>query len=181
VCWYVPPARPPCDLTGGAAACQRHNAMASTDFVVVKKSTRSLAHCRGATEVNSYCIGLGGSPILDKEQEGDQRTPEGVFYIPRVLPNSQYYKAFLISYPDNADAARGLQAGLITQSEHDAIVAAQNARREPPQQTNLGGLIEIHGQGSGSDWTWGCIAIENTGIDALWTSLGVGDTVIIEH
>jgi hypothetical protein len=181
VCWHVPPTRPACDLSGGAAACARHSAMASNDFVVIKKSTRSLTHCRGATEVNSYCMGLGGSPVLDKEQEGDQKTPEGVFYIPRLIPNSQYYKAFLISYPDNADAARGLQAGLITQSEHDAIIAAQAARREPPQQTNLGGLIEIHGRGSSSDWTWGCIAIEDTAIDALWPNLGVGDTVVIEH
>jgi hypothetical protein len=181
VCWHVPPQRPPCDLTGGAAACARYSAMASTEFVVVKKSTRSIAHCRGATEVNSYCVGLGGSPVLDKEQEGDQRTPEGFFYIPRLVPNSQYYKAFLISYPDNADAERGFLAGLITASERDAIIAAQAGRREPPQTTSLGGLIEIHGQGSSSDWTWGCMALDNSAIDALWRTLGVNDNVIIEH
>lgn len=180
VCWYAPPARPPCVLTGGTAACNRYASMASGDFVVVTKSSRSLTHCRGTSEINSYCIGLGGSPILDKEREGDQRTPEGVFYIPRVLPNSQYYKAFLLSYPDSADAARGLQAGLITQSEHDAIVRAQNSRTEPPQMTNLGGLIEIHGGGSANDWTWGCIAIDNSAIDALWQTIGVGDTVVVE-
>ena len=39
--------------------------------------------------------------------------------------------------------------------------------REPPQQTSLGGLIEIHGQGGKSDWTLGCIAIDNTAIDSF--------------
>lgn len=178
-CWWYPPPRPTCNLSGGAALCQQYAPNASQDFVVVTKSARRLVHCNGASVVNTYCVGLGSSPVLDKEREGDRRTPEGVFYIPRVLPNSQYYKAFLLSYPDTADAARGLAAGLITRSEHDSIVAAQNARREPPQFTGLGGLIEIHGRGGSSDWTWGCIAVDDTTIDALWGTLGVGDNIIV--
>lgn len=180
-CWPLPPPPAACDLVGAANDCAPHAATASTDFVVVTKHARRMTLCRNAVAVRSDCVALGLSPVLDKEREGDRRTPEGTFYIPRVLPNSQYYKAFLISYPDTADAQRGLAAGLITQSEHDAIVAAQNARREPPQNTALGGLVEIHGFGAGADWTWGCVATENSVIDALWAVLGVGDTVVILH
>ena len=180
-CWYSPPPRPMCDSTGAAADCAAYASQASMNFVVVTKHKRRLALCNGANLVDTYCVGLGSSPVRDKEREGDRRTPEGVFYIPRLVPNSQYYKAFLLSYPDSADAARGLAAGLITQAEHDAIVAAQNARREPPQHTNLGGLIEIHGRGSQSDWTWGCIAADDSTIDILWPSLGVGDTIVVLH
>ena len=126
--------------------------------------------CVEASEGVSTC-NAGGRPL--------DRTPEGVFYIPRVLPNSMYYKAFLLSYPDAADAQRGLMAGLITQAEHDAIVAAQAARTEPPQETGLGGLIEIHGMGGSSDWTWGCIAADNTVIDTLWPVLAVGDNIVV--
>ncbi|MCK6549757.1 L,D-transpeptidase family protein, partial [Myxococcota bacterium] len=180
-CWYVPPPAGTCNLAGAAADCAAYASMATPSFVVVTKSLRRMAHCSGSTMLGAYCVGLGSSPVLDKEREGDRRTPEGVFYIPRKIPNSQFYKAFLISYPDSADAARGLAAGLITQAEHDAIVAAQNGRREPPQNTALGGLIEIHGNGSGSDWTWGCIATEDSVIDLLWPDLDVGDTVVVLH
>lgn len=180
-CWYQPPPPPSCDLTGAAADCAAWAGQASADFVVVTKSKRRMASCNGASLRDTFCVGLGSSPIEDKEREGDRRTPEGVFYIPRKIPSSQYYKAFLISYPDSQDAARGLAAGLITQAEHDAIVAAQNARTEPPQNTALGGLIEIHGNGSGADWTWGCMATEDANIDALWPVLQVGDTVVILH
>ena len=86
----------------------------------------------------------------------------------------------MLSYPDVADATRGLQSGLITQSEYNAIASAQANRTEPPQNTNLGGLIEIHGQGgAGQDWTWGCIAVANSVIDILWPVLGLGDTIIV--
>jgi hypothetical protein len=180
-CWPAPQPPGVCNLQGGALDCAPFAAMASRDFVVVTKSLRRLTLCDGSTSRGSYCVGLGLSPVLDKEREGDRRTPEGVFYVPRKLPNSDYYKAFLISYPDNADAARGLAAGLITQAEHDAIVAAQTARREPPQNTALGGLIEIHGFGAGSDWTWGCVATDNSTIDLLWPVIDVGETVVILH
>ena len=52
-----------------------------------------------------------------------------------------------------------------------------NGRKNPDDD---GGLIEIHSGGSGNDWTWGCIAIENSAIDALWQTIGVGDTVVVE-
>lgn len=180
-CWPQPPPPAMCDMTGAANDCAPYAANASADFVVVTKHARRMTLCRNAVAVRSDCVALGLSPVLDKEREGDRRTPEGIFYIPRLIPNSMYYRAFLISYPDIGDAQRGLAAGLITQSEHDAIVAAQNARREPPQNTALGGLVEIHGNGAGPDWTWGCVASENTVIDALWAVLGVGDTVVILH
>ncbi|MFN7132937.1 MAG: murein L,D-transpeptidase family protein, partial [Myxococcales bacterium] len=149
------------------------------EYVVVRKSARNLALCSKGKHLVSYRAGLGFAPSGDKEKEGDGKTPEGVFYIPRVLPNSSYYKAFLLSYPDEADAARGLSAGLITASQKSAIEAAQRECREPPQNTGLGGLIEIHGHGGSSDWTLGCVAIDNRQVDYLWSILGVGDTIVV--
>jgi hypothetical protein len=180
-CWYLPPPAGTCDLADAAADCADYAAQATPTFVVVTKHLRRLAHGSGPTLLGADCVGLGSSPVEDKEREGDRRTPEGVFYIPRTIPNSQFYKAFLLSYPDIEDAMRGLAAGLITQSEYNAIVAAQNAGTEPPQHTNLGGLIEIHGGGSGGDWTWGCIAMDNSAIDILWPTLDAGDTIVVLH
>ena len=48
--------------------------------------------------------------------------------------------------------------------------------------TRLGGLIEIHGSGSGRQraWTRGCVALRNVHMDELWEIVGVGTPVVIE-
>jgi murein L,D-transpeptidase YafK len=149
------------------------------DYIVVRKSARNLALCRSGMLVANFQAGLGFAPTGDKVQEGDGKTPEGVFYVASLVPNSSYYKAFLISYPDAADAARGLAAGLITQAQHTAITQAQANCTVPPQTTQLGSYLEVHGNGGTSDWTLGCVAIANTGIDQLWAALGVRDTIVV--
>ena len=54
------------------------------------------------------------------------------------------------------------------------------AKRTPPQNTRLGGTIYIHGHGASSDWTWGCVALENEDIRELFNSISVGTPVTIE-
>lgn len=149
------------------------------NYVVVRKSARNVALCDHGSLVQNYRAGLGFAPTGTKEQEGDGKTPEGVFYIPRLVPNSSYYKAFLLSYPTKADAARGEADGLINASVRAQIEAAHDACTEPPQTTALGGLIEIHGKGSSSDWTLGCVALDNQAIDVLWSILDVGDSIVV--
>ena len=78
------------------------------------------------------------------------------------------------------DAARGLRDGLITKSQHDAIVEAIRKKTAPPQYTKLGGLIYIHGHGAKSDWTWGCVALENEHIKELFDAVSVGTPVTIK-
>ncbi|MEM6930583.1 MAG: L,D-transpeptidase family protein, partial [Myxococcota bacterium] len=79
-----------------------------------------------------------------KQKQGDLRTPEG-WYRTSDRPWSQFYAALTIDYPAVRDAARGLRRGLVTQTQHDAIVEAQRAHRLPPMNTPLGGQILIHG------------------------------------
>jgi WD40 repeat protein len=49
----------------------------------------------------------------------------------------------------------------------------------PPQDTALGGEIFIHGGGTGSDWTLGCIALADARIDWLFAAAGPGTVVVI--
>ncbi|MEN0064304.1 MAG: L,D-transpeptidase family protein [Myxococcota bacterium] len=105
-----------------------------------------------------------------KQRQGDLRTPEG-WYRTSDRPWSRFYAALTIDYPAERDAQRGLREGLITQPQHDAIIEAQRAHRLPPMNTRLGGQILIHGGGSSSDWTLGCIALDNADIDALRAAL----------
>ncbi|MBN2359759.1 MAG: L,D-transpeptidase family protein [Deltaproteobacteria bacterium] len=155
------------------------------DYAVVHKSARNLALCDCGSLVANFSVGLSAyAPVGDKEREGDYKTPEGVFYAASKIPQgvSSYYEAYLISYPDAADAARGLQAGLIDQSQHDAIVSAQQSCAAPPQDTELGSYIEVHGGGDDTgdyDWTWGCVALDNAHIDRLWNVLDVNETIVI--
>jgi len=94
-------------------------------------------------------------------------------------PKSSYHLSLGVSYPDAEDAARGLREGLITRGQHDAIVAAHRAGRMPPQNTKLGGLIYIHGRGSSSDWTLGCVALDDADIEELYAAVEPGTPVTI--
>ncbi len=149
------------------------------DYVVLRKSARNLALCNKGNLVANYQMGLGFAPIGDKQVEGDGKTPEGVFYVPQLVPDSDYHLAFLVSYPDKADATRGLAGSIITQAQKNAIDTAQTQCGTPPQSTGLGGWIEIHGEGGESDWTLGCAALDNAAIDVLWATIGVRDTIVI--
>jgi lipoprotein-anchoring transpeptidase ErfK/SrfK len=57
---------------------------------------------------------------------------------------------------------------------------ALRAKRAPLQNTRLGGDIYIHGNGASSDWTWGCVALENEDIRELFDAVSTGTPVKIE-
>ncbi len=54
------------------------------------------------------------------------------------------------------------------------------AGSQPPWDTPLGGEIGLHGGGAGTDWTLGCIALDNEAIEDLWDTLRLGDPALIE-
>lgn len=148
--------------------------------IVVEKSERQLTAFRNDERLHRFRIGLGGSPMGDKQQSGDGKTPEGVFFICVKNPKSRFYLSLGISYPGVDDASRGLRSGLITQVEHDKIVSAQKRRATPPWNTKLGGEIFIHGRGSSSDWTLGCIALDDQDMKILFDLIEVGTQIEIK-
>ena len=149
--------------------------------IVVKKAERKLFLYSGGKIVRTYHVGLGLSPVGDKVREGDRRTPEGNFYIFTKNDKSAFYLSLGISYPNARHAERGLRDGLITKAQYDSIMRALQARKTPPQNTALGGDIYIHGNGAGSDWTWGCVALENDDVRELFNAVPVGTPVTIQR
>jgi murein L,D-transpeptidase YafK len=147
--------------------------------IVVCKSKRQLELYSNGTAVRTYRIGLGLNPVADKEREGDRATPEGEFYIFTKNPKSAFHLSLGVSYPNIEDAERGLRNGLITRNQHAQIVRAIKRKAPPPQYTALGGLIYIHGSGAASDWTWGCVALENEDIEELYKLVDRGTPVTI--
>ncbi|HEX7174752.1 MAG TPA: L,D-transpeptidase [Pyrinomonadaceae bacterium] len=148
--------------------------------VVVEKSARRLSLYSGGEVVRSFRIGLGEKPEGDKVREGDRRTPEGTYYVCVKNAQSAFYLSLGINYPNAEDAERGLRDGLITRAQYRKIVRAAKRNATPPWNTTLGGEIFIHGGGSQSDWTWGCVALENAHVKELFDSLPLGTPVHIE-
>jgi murein L,D-transpeptidase YafK len=148
--------------------------------VVIRKKARELALYDGPELRKRYAIALAANVSGDKEREGDRKTPEGIFYVCMRNEASRFHKFMGLSYPAPSDAARGLQARLVSRVEHDAILKAHRTRGCPPWKTALGGEVGIHGRGIGRDWTLGCIALADEDIDELWAVLRIGDPVVIE-
>jgi murein L,D-transpeptidase YafK len=149
--------------------------------IVITKNKRLLRLYSDDVVVKTYRVGLGLSPVEDKVRAGDRRTPEGDFYICMKNAHSQFYLSLELSYPNQKHAARGLRDGLITRAQHNQITSALNRKRVPLQNTRLGGELFIHGRGSQSDWTWGCVALDDRDIRELFDAVPIGTPVTIEH
>lgn len=149
--------------------------------LVISKSKRQLELYADGRVVRSYRVALGLSPVDDKVRARDYRTPEGDFYVCMKNERSQFYLSLGLSYPNAEDAERGLRDGLITRAQRDRIVQAIQRKQRPLWDTTLGGEIMIHGGGTGSDWTWGCVALANDDIKELFDALPLGTPVRIEH
>jgi murein L,D-transpeptidase YafK len=129
--------------------------------------------------VKTYKIALGLNPVDDKRKEGDGCTPEGDFYVCTKNDRSKFHLFLGLSYPNEEDAKRGLESGLISHEEHAMILDALANRRRPPWDTRLGGEIGIHGEGTHVDWTQGGIAMENNDIEELFGIVDIGSPVSI--
>jgi murein L,D-transpeptidase YafK len=148
--------------------------------IVVHKKRRKLELYSNNVIVRTYRVGLGFNPTDDKTKEGDGCTPEGEFYVFTKNARSAYHLSLGVSYPNIEKARRGLRDRLISKQEHDAIVTAIQQKKTPPQNTALGGLIYIHGNGASKDWTLGCVALENADIEELFAAVNLGTPITIK-
>jgi murein L,D-transpeptidase YafK len=125
------------------------------DRIVVEKSARKLSVLHHGKEIKNYRIALGGHPIGPKEQEGDMKTPEGLYAIDSRNPHSDYHLALHISYPKPDDVARAAARGVSAGS--DIMIHGL-----PNGQGWIGNLHQR------KDWTLGCIAVTDEEIEELW-------------
>jgi len=147
--------------------------------IVVYKEARRLELRQGEAVLKSYRVGLGFAPTGHKVKQGDGKTPEGGYSICVKNPKSRFFLSLGINYPSPADAKAGLESKLITAGEYARIVAAHNKGIAPPWDTKLGGEIFIHGNGSSTDWTWGCVALDDAEMKDLYQRVEVGTAVEI--
>jgi hypothetical protein len=159
----------------------------SNVWILMDKPSRTLYVYRGAELMRELPADVSANPEGNKVRRsslGEQyhyRIPEGTYFVTARNPNSQYYRSFMLNYPNADDARRGLTMGLITRAQYRAIVDAAERFQSPPMGTLLGGAIAIHGQGSGRRraWTRGCVALRDVHMDLLWDIVRVGTPVYI--
>jgi hypothetical protein len=113
--------------------------------LLLNKAQRRLELWVKSRMVKAYRVQLGANPVGRKTRRGDQRTPEGKYFICSLTP-AVYCNALWISYPNAEDARDGLRAGVINQGQYEAIEKALKNGDCPPQDTALGGYIWLHGQ-----------------------------------
>src|SRR5688500_4042857 len=96
--------------------------------VVAVKEARRIGLYRDGVLVDGACwpvaLGVlddGTVPTGPKRRRGDRKTPEG-WYRTSDRPWSRFHGALTLSYPNEADADRGLAAGLIDGATRDRIV-----------------------------------------------------------
>ena len=137
------------------------------DSVLVIKSESKLYLKKNGKVLKQYHVSFGANPKGHKQQEGDERTPEGKYVLDYKNGKSKFYKSIHISYPNAEDKKRAKVKGI-----------------------SPGGLIMIHGQKNGLgwlslftqriNWTDGCIAVPNGKMDEIWNNVNVGTPILIK-
>jgi murein L,D-transpeptidase YafK len=135
--------------------------------IVVFKSKRRLNIYAGDTLLKSYKISLGRNPIGRKEFEGDNKTPEGKYFVNAKNPRSVCYKNLGISYPNKSDI-------LVSKSYSKSIGGDIKIHGLPNRQSFWGKFHRFF------DWTNGCIAVTNNEMEELYNSVSVGIPIMIK-
>ena len=137
------------------------------DLVIVRKKERKLLLYNNGEQLASLKVTFGANPEGHKQQQGDERTPEGEYVLDYKNSNSKFYKSIHVSYPNKEDRK-----------------AAAERKVSP------GGDIMIHGQPNGKgwaapvlqffNWTDGCIALKNSDMDLVWNAVDAGTPIVIK-
>jgi murein L,D-transpeptidase YafK len=124
------------------------------DKILIEKKERRLTLISRGKALKAYKIALGGNPNGPKERQGDNKTPEGTYFIDSRSKDSPYHISLHISYPNDKDRQRARKLGVYP-----------------------GGDIMIHGIKNGLswagelhtqvDWTKGCIAVTDEEIEEI--------------
>ncbi len=132
----------------------------SVTLVLVEKQAHRLHLVAGDTVVKTYRVALGYGGAGPKLREGDGVTPVGEYQITGKLATSPWHTLLGVSYPNYEDVKRH---------------ARMKAEGKIPPNANIGFGIALHGrrgdmsdgEHKSSDWTLGCIALDNDEIDEL--------------
>jgi murein L,D-transpeptidase YafK len=133
--------------------------------------------------LKTYKINLGLNPSGAKEFEGDNKTPEGEYWLDYRNPNSDYSLAFHLSYPTNKQKWHARLKGKNPGSNimlhgypnqlsliNDWLTKFQLSGED---ESKILSMMPV------SDWTNGCIAVTNEEIREIDQLIKVPTKIII--
>lgn len=147
-------------------AQSNENKVSAIDLILIEKAKRKMSLLYKGKIIKTYKVALGFEPIGHKQQEGDGKTPEGIYSISYKNAGGQFHKALKVSYPNKKDQANARKLGV-----------------------SPGDFIMIHGLGKSfsslgkahvlKDWTLGCVAVTDVEIDEVYKLASIGTKVEI--
>ncbi|WP_437291283.1 L,D-transpeptidase family protein [Sorangium sp. So ce406] len=140
----------------------------------IDKSEHTLDLVANGEVVRSYRVALGPGGPGPKRYEGDRRTPVGTYRVAGRI-KGLFHQFLVVSYPNDEDRRR---------------FAELRRRGEVPPGRGVGHSIGIHGVGGGggalragvhkdTDWTLGCIALDDDEIDEVARRTPDGAKIVI--
>ncbi len=82
------------------------------DLVLIEKAKRKMYLMSNGETYREFYISLGENPIGHKQQEGDDKTPEGRYLIDYRNENSRFHLSLHITYPSAKDIEIAKQNGV---------------------------------------------------------------------
>lgn len=144
---------------------------AAVDEIRIDKSDHELSLVAQGNVVKKYKVAIGPGGAGPKRMEGDKVTPVGTYKVSGRI-KGLFHNFLVVSYPNDADRRRFAEA---------------KARGEIPAGRTIGNGIGIHGVGvkewngahKESDWTLGCIALDDREIDEVASMVKDGTKIVI--
>ena len=139
----------------------------------IDKSDKILAVIHKEMVLKTYPVALGSSKLDDKLQEGDNLTPEGIFYIQSKYPHKKWQYFMWLNYPTAASWKKHNQA---------------KKEGKIGKNASIGGEVGIHGVVKGRDflvstgipWTKGCISLKNKDLEIIYQIIGKKTPIYIQ-
>lgn len=137
----------------------------------IDKSEHQLELLDGSEVVRTYKVAVGSGGSGPKRFEGDKVTPVGTYRVTGRI-KGLFHEFLVVSYPNADDVRR------YGELRREGVV---------PAGAGVGNGIGIHGVGSPefekthkeSDWTWGCVALDDAEIDEVARLVPDGTRIVI--
>ena len=137
-------------------------ALIKTEVIVIDKSRRLIHLMHHDQIIATYRMALGTAPIGDKQKEGDNKTPEGRYFIELKNPKSEYHLSLRLNYPNKTDIEEAFRRGIKDPGKDIMIHGLPNNwfKRKMINHPN--------------DWTRGCIAVTDREIRQIYAAIELG-------
>jgi murein L,D-transpeptidase YafK len=158
-------------LSVGASAQAKAPARSPVSEIRIDKTKHRLELRSGDDVIRSYRVAIGSGGSGPKQYEGDAVTPVGTYRVSGRI-KGLFHEFLVVSYPNAEDIQR---------------FAELKRKGEVPAGRGVGLGIGIHGVGNpefqtthkSSDWTLGCVALDDAEIDEVAALVPDGTRIVI--